>query len=52
MSKGDPIISGGTNERGDVVTTETYARGTYTETITKVEGDGKVDIYVDKESKS
>ena len=51
MGKGDPIISGGTNARGDVVTKETYDKGTYTETITKVEGNGKVDIYVDKEPK-
>lgn len=48
---GYPIISGGTNEKGATVTRETYDRGTYTETISKVEKDGRVDIYVDKESK-
>ena len=53
MSKeGYPIISGGTNEKGAVVTKETYDRGTYTETITRVEKpNGQVDTYVDKKAK-
>ncbi len=50
---GYPIISGGTNEKGATVTSETYDRGTYTETFTKVEKpDGQVDIYIDKEAKN
>lgn len=50
---GYPITSGGTNSKGAAVTSETYDRGTYTETITKVESPtGQVDIYVDKESKN
>ena len=50
---GYPITSGGTNSKGATVTSETYDRGTYTETITKVEKpNGQVDIYVDKESKN
>lgn len=48
---GYPTISGGTNEKGGTVTKESYDRGSYTETITRVEKDDKVDIYVDKESK-
>lgn len=52
MGNGYPTISGGTNEKGATVTSETYDRESYTETITKVEKpDGQVDIYVDKEAK-
>ena len=50
--KGYPITSGGTNSNGGTYTKETYDRGTYTETITRVEKNGKVDTYVDKESKN
>ena len=50
--EGYPVISGGTNEKGATVTKETYDRGSYTETYTRVEKpNGEVDTYVDKESK-
>lgn len=49
--KSYPVISGGTNQNGGTYTKESYDKGTYTETITKVEKDGRVDIYVDKEAK-
>ena len=52
MCNGYPITSGSTNEKGAVVTKETYDRGSYTETIARVEKtNGQVDTYVDKESK-
>ncbi len=48
----DIIRAGGTNKRGDIVTIEKYDRGTYIETIKKVQREnGQVDIYVDKKPK-
>ncbi|MBP1917839.1 hypothetical protein [Youngiibacter multivorans] len=50
----DKSISGcQTNDKGEVVTIEIYDRGTYIETITKVDHDnGKPsDYYVEKEPK-
>ena len=51
-NNGYPVISGGTDSKGRVVQSETYDRGNYTETITKVTSDsGRVDIYQDKTAK-
>jgi len=48
----EPVYSGFTNTKGDVVNVETHDKGVYTETITKVDHkDGTSDIYVDKEAK-
>lgn len=50
--KKEPEYKGETNKKGETVRTETYDKGIYTETITRVDHkDGTYDIYVDKTSK-
>lgn len=52
MANHSAIAGSQTDAKGVMKTIEIYDRGTYIETITKVEKpDGQVDIYVDKESK-
>lgn len=50
-NKGYPVITGGTDERGRTVEKETYDKGSYIETITRVTKGDKVDVYDDKNHK-